>query len=49
MGDPVPTDPTRGYFEADRVAPLAQPGDWRALWMTPEGAVGVFTGGSDGS
>ncbi len=49
VGEPVPTDPLRGYFEADRVAPAAAPGDWRALWLTPEGAVGVFTGGSDGS
>jgi len=49
VGAPVPTDPTRGYFEADVVAPLAQPGDWRAMWYHPDGTVGVYTGGSDGS
>jgi hypothetical protein len=49
VGDPVPTDPLRGYFEADRVAPAALAGDWRAVWLTPDGSIGVFTGGSDGS
>ena len=49
VGAPVATDPLRGYFEADLVAPLAQPGDWRAVWYAPDGSVGVYTGGSDGS
>ena len=49
VGDPVIPEPTRGYFEADRVAPAALAGDWRAVWFAPDGAVGVFTGGSDGS
>jgi hypothetical protein len=49
VGDPVPTDPTRGYFVADRTAPIAAPGDWRAIWLQPDGSVGLFTGGSDGS
>jgi len=49
IGDPVPTEPLRGYFEADRTAPAAVPGDWRAVWLLPDGNVGVFTGGSDGS
>ncbi len=49
VGDPVPTEPGRGYFEADRTAPAPLLGDWRAVWLTPEGAVGVVTGGSDGS
>jgi hypothetical protein len=49
VGDPVPTDPTRGYFEADRIAPAALPGDWRAVWYLPDGTVGVYTGGSDGT
>jgi hypothetical protein len=54
IGDPVQTDPTRGYFEADRTAPVAvpgapAPGDWRAVWLLPDGSVGVYTGGSDGT
>jgi hypothetical protein len=49
VGDPVPTDPTRGYFEADREAPAAVPGDWRAVWLQADGTPGVYTGGSDGS
>jgi hypothetical protein len=48
VGDPVPTDPTRGYFEADRTAPIAAPGYWRAIWLDANGAVGLFTGPSDG-
>ncbi|MDP1850600.1 MAG: hypothetical protein Q8K79_22605 [Solirubrobacteraceae bacterium] len=49
VGAPVPTDPSRGYFEADLVAPLAQPGDWRAVWYFPDGTVGPYTNGSDGT
>ena len=49
VGAPVATDPTRGYFEADVIAPLPQLGDWRAVWYLPDGSVGVFTGGSDGT
>jgi hypothetical protein len=49
VGDPVPADPLRGFFEADRTAPLALLGDWRAVWLAPDGSVGVSTGGSDGS
>jgi hypothetical protein len=54
VGDPVATDPTRGYFEADRTAPVPEdgipgPGDWRAVWLLPDGSIGVYTGGSDGS
>ena len=44
----MPTDPARGYFEADRTAPLALPGFWRAIWLDANGAVGLFTGPSDG-
>ncbi|MEA2194999.1 MAG: hypothetical protein QOG42_1433 [Solirubrobacteraceae bacterium] len=49
VGDPVPTDPIRGYFEADRIAPAPVPGDWRAIWLLPDGSVGLFTAGSDGA
>jgi hypothetical protein len=45
----VATDPIRGYFEADVVAPAAVPGDWRAVWLQPDGSIGLFTGGSDGT
>ena len=49
VGDPVPTEPEKGYFEADRIAPVAAPGDFRAVWLQPDGSVGLFTGGYDGS
>ncbi|MGH2941525.1 MAG: hypothetical protein ACRDLN_01930 [Solirubrobacteraceae bacterium] len=49
VGDPVAIDPARGYFEADRVAPAAVAGEWRAVWLRPDGSVGSYTGGSDGS
>ncbi len=49
VGDPVPTDPIRGYFEADRIAPAPVAGDWRAIWLRPDGSVGLFTAGSDGT
>jgi hypothetical protein len=49
VGDPVPTDPDRGYFETDQIAPSAAPGDWRAVWLQPDGSIGVYTGGSDGT
>ena len=49
VGEPVPTDATRGYFEADRTAPAPLHGDWRAVWLRPDGSVGVYTGGSDGT
>jgi hypothetical protein len=48
VGDPVPSDPTRGYFEADRVAPQPVAGDWRAIWLQADGSVGLYTAGSDG-
>ena len=48
VGDPVPADPIRGYFEADRTAPVALPGFWRAIWLDANGAVGLYTGPSDG-
>ena len=48
VGDPVPSDPTRGYFEADRTAPVALPGFWRAIWLDATGNVGLYTGPSDG-
>ncbi len=48
VGDPVPTDPTRGYFETDRVAPVAAPGVWRAIWMQADGSIGLYTAPSDG-
>ncbi len=49
VGDPVPTEPEKGYFETDRIAPVAAPGDFRAVWLQPDGSVGLFTGGYDGS
>ena len=49
VGGPVPSDPIRGYFEADRVAPAAVAGDWRAIWLLSDGSVGLYTSGSDGS
>jgi hypothetical protein len=53
VGDPVATDPTRGYFEVDRTAPPVPDvgpvlGEWRAVWLGPDGAVSVFTGGQAG-
>ena len=49
VGDPVPTDATRGFFEANRTAPFALPGDWRAVWLLADGSIGVASAGSDGS
>jgi len=53
VGEPVAADPTRGYFEVDRAAPVPEatgpvPGEWRAVWLLPDGSVGVFTGGQAG-
>jgi hypothetical protein len=48
VGDPVPTDPTRGYFETDRTAPLPAYGVWRAIWLAPDGSIGSYTAPSDG-
>jgi hypothetical protein len=49
VGDPVPTEPTRGYFVADVVAPTPGAGQWRALWLLEDGTVGSFTAGSNGT
>jgi hypothetical protein len=49
VGDPVAVDPARGYFEADRVAPVAVAGEWRAVWLRPDGSIGSYTAGADGS
>ncbi len=49
VGDPVPTDPTRGYFEADRSAPVLAAGYWRAIWLQADGSIGLYTAGSDGA
>jgi hypothetical protein len=48
VGDPVPIDPF-GYFIADRVAPAAVPGEWRGVWLLPDGAVGSTSIGADGT
>ena len=48
VGDPVPIDPF-GYFTADRVAPAAVPGEWRGVWLLPDGSVGSTSIGADGS
>ena len=48
VGDPVPTGPF-GYFTASAVAPAAVPGEWRAVWLRPDGSVGTTSIGSDGT
>ena len=35
VGEPVAIDEL-GYFTASRVAPTAQPGEWRAVWTAPD-------------
>ena len=49
VGAPVPTDAARGYFETDAVAPVAAAGEWRAVWLRPDGTVGVVSAGADGT
>lgn len=40
VGEPVPVD-GRGYFNVDRVTPGNAPGDWRAAFLGPDGAIAV--------
>ncbi|HEV2057992.1 MAG TPA: hypothetical protein VGR11_01465, partial [Solirubrobacteraceae bacterium] len=47
VGDPVPADPARGYFEVDRAAPLPKTGVWRAVWLAPDGSIGVYALGTN--
>jgi hypothetical protein len=48
VGDPVAVDHF-GYFTAERVAPVATPGDWRGAWMRPDGSIGTTSISADGS
>ncbi|MDP2711532.1 MAG: hypothetical protein Q8O56_09960 [Solirubrobacteraceae bacterium] len=48
VGDPVPVD-FRGYFQAARVAPSAAPGEWRSLWVRPDGGEPSTSLSTDGS
>lgn len=40
VGDPVAVD-ERGYFNVARVTPGNAPGDWRAVFLAPDGSVAV--------
>ncbi len=48
VGGPVAVDDF-GYFTAARVAPAALAGEWRGLWLRPDGSVGSISAGSDGT
>jgi hypothetical protein len=48
VGDPVVLD-TFNYFTAQRIAPAAIPGEWRGVWLRPDGAIGSTSLGADGS
>jgi len=48
VGDPVAID-TFGYFEADRVVPSPEPGEWRGAWLRADGSIGSTSIGADGS
>jgi hypothetical protein len=48
VGDPVPLEPF-DYFTAARIAPAAVPGEWRGVWLRPDGAIGSTSIGADGS
>jgi hypothetical protein len=48
VGDPAPVDHF-GYFNVTRLAPGAGPGDWRGVWLRPDGSIGSTSISSDGS
>lgn len=48
VGDPVPVD-FFGYFDVARTPPAPVAGEWRAVWLRPDGAIGSFSAGSDGT
>jgi hypothetical protein len=48
VGERVPVD-FFGYFSAARVAPQAVAGDWRAVWMLPDGSIGSASISADGT
>jgi hypothetical protein len=48
VGDPIATD-FFGYFSAALVAPQAAAGDWRAVWMLPDGSIGSASMSADGT
>jgi len=48
VGDPVALD-AMNYFTATRVAPSPAPGEWRGMWLRPDGAIGSTSLGADGS
>jgi len=48
IGDPVALD-AFNYFTATRVAPSPVPGEWRGVWLRPDGAIGSTSLGADGS
>jgi len=48
IGAPVAVNP-RGYFTAQRSAPIAGALDWRAAWRTPDGTIGAASLPSNGT
>ena len=48
VGGPVAVD-RFGYFQAARVAPAALPGEWRGVWLRPDGSIGSTSMGADGT
>ena len=46
IGGPEPVDP-RGFFTTQRTAPAPVPGEWRAVWLLPDGQVGQFSLSTD--
>jgi hypothetical protein len=48
VSGPVAGD-ARGFFTAQATAPSVAPGEWRSVWLLPDGRVGQFSLGTDAS
>ena len=46
IGEAIPVD-GRGFFQAQRSAPLPVAGEWRAIWQTADGQIGQFSLSTD--